>query len=145
MNQWRAIIRQLVTANYLRVDIEGYGGLQLTSDCGPVLRGEKPIQFRKDPEPERATRGKGKAGGGKNNLIEEHAQPLFDALRDLRLQLARQQGIPPYIIFHDSTLVALSQSRPNSLKTFGQMPGVGTVKLNRYGEAFLSVINASKD
>jgi ATP-dependent DNA helicase RecQ len=140
VTQWRAIIRQLVTANYLRVDIDGYGGLKMTTDCGPVLKGEKQVFFRKDPKPERASRKREKIRTKKNDLLEDQAQPLFDALRDLRLELAREQGIPPYIIFHDSTLIALAQDRPKTMQAFGRMPGVGAVKLERYGEAFLNVI-----
>ncbi|MBT4137378.1 MAG: DNA helicase RecQ [Candidatus Latescibacteria bacterium] len=140
VGQWRSIARQLVTANYLSVDIEGYGGLRLTPDCGAVLKGEKQVLFRKDPKPERRSRKKEKTSPAKNDLLDDQTQPLFDALRDLRLELAREQGIPPYIIFHDSTLIALAQNRPKTVDDLGYIPGVGAVKLERYGEAFLNVI-----
>ena len=68
------------------------------------------------------------------------SQVLFDALRELRLKLARKQGIPPYIIFHDRTLIAMAQHKPRTIEAFGRIPGVGDVKLDRYGEAFLDVI-----
>lgn len=139
-SQWRSIIRQLVAANYLRVDIDGYGGLKLTPECEPVLKGEQKVLLRKDPEPERRSRKKEKGIVSQSDLLDQQSQPLFDALRDLRLQLARDQSIPPYIIFHDSTLIALAQNRPQTLQEFGDMPGVGAVKLDRYGEAFLKVI-----
>ncbi|MDA0710693.1 MAG: DNA helicase RecQ [bacterium] len=141
MPQWRAIIRQLVTSNFLRVDIEGYGGLQLTTACQPVLKGERQIHFRMDPKPERAARQK--TGPARTGLQNGETQHLFEALRDLRLQLARAQGIPPYIIFHDSTLMALAQSRPKTIVDFAVIPGVGAVKLKRYGEAFLGVIRGN--
>ncbi|MBT5828862.1 MAG: DNA helicase RecQ [Candidatus Latescibacteria bacterium] len=140
VGQWRSIARQLVTANYLSVDIEGYGGLRLTPDCSAVLKGEKQVLFRKDPKPERRSRKKEKTSPAKNDLLDDQTQPLFDALRDLRLELAREQGIPPYIIFHDSTLIALAQNRPKTVDDLGYIPGVGAVKLERYGEAFLNVI-----
>ena len=140
VSQWRAIIRQLVTSNYLSIDIDGFGGLQLTKESVAVLKGEKQVCFRKDPKPESRSRKKEKASVSKNDLLDDETQPLFDALRDLRLQLAREQGIPPYIIFHDSTLIALAQNRPRSRHAFGQIPGVGTVKLARYGDVFLDVI-----
>ena len=140
VSQWRGIIRQLVTSNHLRIDIEGYGGLQLTQESLAVLRGEKQVFFRKDPKTEPRSRKREKASVAKNDLLDDDTQPLFDALRDLRLELAREQGIPPYIIFHDSTLIALAQNRPKTVKDLGYIPGVGAVKLERYGEAFLNII-----
>ncbi len=140
VSQWRAIIRQLVTSNHLCIDIDGYGGLRLTQESVAVLKGEKQVRFRKDPKPESRSRKKEKTSTTKNDLLDDQAQPLFDALRDLRLELAREQGIPPYIIFHDSTLIALAQNRPKTVKDLGYIPGIGAVKLERYGEAFLDVI-----
>ncbi|MDP6038411.1 MAG: DNA helicase RecQ [Candidatus Latescibacteria bacterium] len=140
--QWHGVIRQLVAANYLQVDIDGFGGLKMTHSCGPVLRGEKQVFLRTDPKPER--RKKEKSVSIKAELASD-SEPLFDALRDLRLKLARDQGLPPYIIFHDSTLIALAQHRPQDLGAFGRMPGVGEVKLDRYGEVFLEAILTHKD
>lgn len=140
VSQWRAMIRQLVTSNYLSIDIDGYGGLQLTQESVAVLKGEKQVRFRKDPKPESRSRKREKTSTTKNDLLDDQTQPLFDALRDLRLELAREQGIPPYIIFHDSTLIALAQNRPKTVADLGYIPGVGAVKLERYGEAFLNVI-----
>lgn len=142
--QWRSIIRQLVAADYLRVDIEGYGGLRMTPACGAVLKGATQVLLRKDPKPERRARQKEKNSAIQNELLDEATQPLFEALRELRLELAREQSIPPYIIFHDSTLIALAQQQPKTLNAFGRMPGVGAVKLERYGEAFLQVICAGE-
>lgn len=68
----------------------------------------------------------------------DHA--LWNALRTRRRELAQEQGVPPYVIFHDATLMAMMEARPHSLSTLAELPGVGQRKLNAYGEAFLEVI-----
>jgi ATP-dependent DNA helicase RecQ len=65
---------------------------------------------------------------------------LFEALRDRRTELARQQDVPPYVVFNDDTLRAMVEHRPTTLQAFRQLHGVGDVKLERYGETFLDVI-----
>ncbi|NMA99758.1 MAG: ATP-dependent DNA helicase RecQ, partial [Phyllobacteriaceae bacterium] len=72
--------------------------------------------------------------------IPSHAQPLFDALREARLKLARQQGVPPYVIFHDATLRAMALAQPTHPHDMLNLPGVGQGKLDRYGDAFLTVV-----
>ena len=66
--------------------------------------------------------------------------PLFAALRNMRRQLAQQQGVPPYVVFHDSTLTAMAAMRPQTLDEFAELPGVGVRKLQTYGDAFLQVL-----
>jgi ATP-dependent DNA helicase RecQ len=68
------------------------------------------------------------------------AQSLFDALRTKRLALAKAQGVPPYVIFHDSTLLAMAETKPQDLEALARLPGIGEAKLRRYGAAFLGVI-----
>jgi ATP-dependent DNA helicase RecQ len=75
--------------------------------------------------------------------LPETAAPLFDALRAERSRLAKQQGVPPYVIFHDTTLRAMAMAKPHDLDAMTDLPGVGAAKLSRYGEAFLSVIRAT--
>ncbi len=137
--EWHSVIRQLVAADLLRVDVDGYGGLRLTTACGSVLKGEHRVLLRQDPKPQK----KKAPAAAKGALPEVPAdRTLFSALRSLRLKLAREQGVPPYIIFHDRTLLAIVQHRPRNLDAFGQISGVGDVKLDRYGEPFLDVIRA---
>jgi len=142
--EWRAVIRQLVAAAYIQVDIAGYGGLRLTEKSRSILRGEQPVLLRKDPKAVSVPKRKSVQ---KTEALPDTAesQALFDALRDLRLKLAREQGIPPYIIFHDRTLIAFAQRRPKDLSEFGHIPGVGEVKLDRYGADFLEVIRAHEN
>jgi ATP-dependent DNA helicase RecQ len=135
--EWRSIFRQLVAAGLLKVDIAGHGGLALTEACRAVLRGEQSISLRRDVV------GKKPAGRGSRArppLAADADEALFQALRTLRLSLAREQGVPPYVIFHDSTLLDMARDRPTSLEELGGFSGVGRAKLEKYGEAFLEVI-----
>lgn len=139
---WRSVLRQLVAARYLRVDPSRYGALRLTDACRPVLQGEKTVHLRKDPSP------KTPSGGGQRSATAPEDEPLetdaeralFERLREERLALAKKQDVPAYVIFHDKTLRAMARRRPATPGDFGTLPGVGTVKKERYGEAFLRVI-----
>ena len=137
-NAWRSVIRQLVAQGLLAVDLEGHGGLRLGADCRPVLRGERKVALRRDP----SWRKTPKAAAPRRQVALEDpaAESLFQALRAQRLALAKAQGVPPYVIFHDSTLMEMATTRPRSLEDFAGLGGVGQAKLERYGEAFLAVI-----
>ncbi|MGE0491130.1 MAG: DNA helicase RecQ [Vulcanimicrobiota bacterium] len=133
--QWMSVIRQLVAAGFLSVDIEGFGGLVLTPRARPVLKGEETIRLRRDPESK-------KTRGPRTSFEGPVDSELWSALRQKRLELARAQGVPPYLIFHDSTLHAMVVERPRDLRSFAGLPGVGSKKLDSYGQAFLSVLEA---
>ena len=138
---WRSIFRQLVALGLLSVDFEGHGGLRLGPDARAVLRGERKIELRRDPA---AKRGRTATAAGKAKapveLEDPAAEALFQALRKLRLTLAKSQGVPPYVIFHDSTLAEMARSRPSRLEQLAGITGVGQAKLDRYGETFLNAI-----
>ena len=134
--QWRSIFRQLIARNLLAVDIEGYGALLLTENCRPVLRGEQTLMLRK--ESFRKTRAK-KAGKSKF-AINDSDQRLWDALRECRRSLADVQGVPPYVIFHDATLMQMLEHRPQNRQQFAQLSGVGERKLEQYADDFIAVI-----
>lgn len=135
--EWKSILRQLVAMGHLAVDPDRHGALFLGPDVLPVLRGEAPVSFRRDPSGQRST-------PGKRVLIETPAdQILFDALRARRLELARAQGVPPYVIFHDATLLEMVLKKPLHLDSLSKVPGVGCGKLGRYGQDFLDVIIGS--
>ncbi|MDF2097071.1 DNA helicase RecQ [Aquibaculum arenosum] len=138
---WRSILRQLASLGLLHIDLEGYGALRLTEKSRPVLRGEEQVSLRREVGARRkATASGGSSGAAAATLESEAERSLFTALRARRLELAREVNLPPYMIFHDSTLVAMAQSRPGSRAALGQLPGVGESKLERYGAAFLEVI-----
>jgi ATP-dependent DNA helicase RecQ len=137
---WQSVFRQLVAAGLLTPDAEGHGGLMLTEAARPVLRGERRLEMRQDPEA--STRKALAAGGGRRGTVELPAgdDRLWQALRAKRLELARGEGLPPYVIFHDSTLLEMVRQRPRTAAELSRVPGVGGRKLERYGDAFLTLI-----
>jgi ATP-dependent DNA helicase RecQ len=137
--QWRSVFRQLVALGLLIVDVEGHGGLRLGPDCRAVLRGERRIELRHDAT-RPATRAKPAAGQPRATLDQPADEALFQTLRRRRIELAKAQGIPPYVIFHDSTLVEMARLKPRDRQALGRLRGVGAAKLERYGDAFLAVI-----
>ncbi len=131
--EWRSLFRQLIAQGFLDIDLGGHGALRLTEKSRPLLRGEQSLTLRRQRKPEKE---KPKRSG---KLLELRScdQPLFESLRALRLQLAEEQGVPPYVIFHDATLSEMARSRPDSLQAMGYISGVGESKLARYGQQFL--------
>ncbi len=112
-----------------------HGGLMLAGDARAILKGDVAVQLAIAPRTERKRR-RARTGGGANPV----GDPLFDALKALRRELASETQVPPYVIFHDSTLREMAASRPASLAALGEIGGVGARKLEAYGEAFLAVI-----
>jgi ATP-dependent DNA helicase RecQ len=137
--QWRAVFRQLVARGLLTVDVEGYGSLKLTPEAGTVLRGERQLELRTHRRP-RADRPKPKKKRGTTGIEVDRSSPLWEALRQRRKRLADDQGVPPYVIFHDATLAQMVQDRPMTRDGFAELSGVGAHKLERYADAFLAVI-----
>ena len=141
---WRGVFRQLVAAGILDVDVEGFGGLRLSQASRAVLRGEQPVLLRKALPPkrerDRSGRDRDARAGRAASVMQAAHQPLFDALRDLRARLAREQNVPAYVIFHDSTLRDIAELRPSSLDALAGVGGIGGTKLARYGEQVLETI-----
>ena len=143
--EWQSVFRQLVAQGHLDVDVEGHGGLHLGESAPAVLRGEVPIAFRGDDtaemKPGRRREGRSPAPplGG---MADPGDEALWQALRARRLELAREQSVPPYVIFHDATLLEMVRRRPRDLAALSVIPGVGRSKLERYGETFLAAIAA---
>ena len=144
--QWSSVYRQLVAAGLLNVDMEAYGGLRLTDAARPVLRGEQTVWLRRDAEPtkRRATKTE-RDVRRKQPFVGANEDPLWQALKAKRMELAREQGVPPYVIFHDSTLMEILNRRPQTLDEIGQISGVGQAKLAKYGDAFLRVVEEVKN
>jgi ATP-dependent DNA helicase RecQ len=134
-NQWRSVFRQLVARNYLSVDLERFGALRLEESCRPLLRGEEQIQLRRDPKRKAAKQ------QTKTPLPMDIDVALWEALREHRRELAAEQGVPPYVIFHDRTLQEMCATLPQNLMQFGRISGVGERKLDKYGESFLALIS----
>ena len=134
-NQWRSVFRQLVARGYLSVDLERFGALRLEEKCRALLRGEESIQLRRDVR--------------RRNVRQQTRTPLpvdidvalWEALREHRRELAEDQGVPPYVIFHDRTLQEMCLHLPRNLAAFGRLTGVGERKLEKYGAGFIEVIS----
>ena len=142
---WRSVFRQLVVLGLASVDHERHGALCLTQESLPILRGEQSVQLRKDPKPPSSRRGAGKRlPEDCQDLFGPRERALWETLRAKRLDLARTQGIPPYVIFHDATLQEMVIRKPSTIDDLGKIAGVGKRKLARYGEIFLEVLQAHR-
>jgi len=125
----RPVARALIARDALRAD--AYGGLSFGPNARPILKGEETLTIAVPPPRKRASRRRGAEGP---------ADPLFDALRAKRRELAAEAGVPPYVVFHDSTLREIAEARPGSLSELANVQGVGEAKLKRYGEAMLAAV-----
>lgn len=134
-NQWRSVFRQLVARGYMSVDLERFGALRLEEKCRPLLRGEETIELRKDVQPTAAK------AQTKVQLAPEVDIALWEALRECRRGYAEELGVPPYVVFHDATLQEMCLRLPQTMEAFSELSGVGERKLERYGPAFVGVIN----
>ena len=143
---WRSVLRQLLAAGLLATDPDGYGTLRLTAASRTVLTGGERVLLREDARPVRSARRRrdSQLVTGASIGIEAYEQPLWDALRATRSQLAKQHGVPPYVVFHDATLLAMLRAMPANEDELAQVSGVGEAKLKRYGRDFLAVINAAE-
>ena len=138
---WRSVVRQLVAADLLRIDTGGYGSLTLTKECQPVLKGKQDVAFRKDPDTQRAASSRRSSSEVELPDTEE-AKSQFEALRKLRTRLAREQDVPPYVIFSNKSLLEMVRERPRTRDEFSRISGVGAVKLDRYSDAFLDALRS---
>lgn len=136
--QWQSVFRQLVGQGFLSVDMKGFGGLKLQEKCRPLLRGECDIALRLDQKQKVAKR------QTKTPLPDDIHVGIWEALRECRRELAEEQGVPPYVIFHDSTLVEMCSTAPQTLDQFAQLTGVGERKLRKYGEQFLAALHQAE-
>ena len=157
--RWRSVIRQLIVQDHLVADAEQFGALRLTAESRALLRGEVTLRLREESEQplgrKRSAAGSAASAAGESELgsagdaaprkpktaaVAEEDLPLWDALRARRKALADEQGVPPYVIFHDATLRDMVRLRPTSADRLLAVAGVGAAKLERYGSEFLEVI-----
>ncbi len=135
---WRGVLRQLLAQGLLTVDNEGYGTLALTEGSRAVLKGARQLMLRRDSE--KKTRS-GKTGGTRAKAaaidLPAELQPVFEALRAWRGEVAKSHGVPAYVIFHDATLREIALAQPESMDALSHISGVGARKLEAYGEEIL--------
>jgi len=139
-NEWRSVFRQLAAARLLIVD-EAHGGLRLGPDCRAVLRGERRVALRQDPAQSRKAERRRREPDAAEAL-DPDAERLFEALRVRRAELAKSQSVPPYVIFHDTTLREVARRRPQSRQALAAIPGIGAAKLDRYADDLLALVRA---
>jgi ATP-dependent DNA helicase RecQ len=149
-NAWRAVLRQLVARGFVEVAHERYGVLELTEAAKPVLLGGEPVMLAKRSleRAPKAARGRTRGKAGADGVVRAPPELGLDApaagrfarLRVWRLDIAREHGVPPYVIFHDAHLAEIARRAPLDLDELGQVPGVGATKLERYGTALLEAL-----
>jgi ATP-dependent DNA helicase RecQ len=135
--EWQSILRQLLALGMLNVDTEGYGGLSLNEACRPVLKGDEKLQLKKVVASKRKAQSKSEK---QKVFASKEEEDLFSFLKKIRLTLAKEQNVPPYVIFHDKTLLEIVQFKPKTLSAFGELSGVGASKKSKYGQQFLDAI-----
>src|SRR5690606_29991521 len=139
---WQSVVRQLAASGILTVDHTAYGALVPEEAAREVLKGVRRVALRREaPAAARARDGGARQDGAlAAATLPPAAQVVFQALRAERTRLAKEQGVPPYVVFHDTTLRALALARPRDLAELGGIPGIGRAKLERYGAAMLKAI-----
>ena len=150
--EWRGVVRQLLAQGLLGVEGD-YGMLALTDASGAVLRKEREIMLRREPERVRPSRSRrapravraarrpGPAGGAAGDLTPEAAK-VFERLREWREATAQEQNVPAYVIFHDATLRQIAADEPATLTGLSGVSGVGETKLAKYGQQILDILGA---
>jgi ATP-dependent DNA helicase RecQ len=144
--QWRSVFRQLVSLGLLESDVEGHGALRLTPASAAVLKGERSLSLRADAAPPPRRRRQDAASGSADRAdvavadLAPEAAARFARLREWRAAEARAQNVPAYVIFHDRTLRAIAAEAPRDADALATLPGVGTAKLARYGDALVALL-----
>ncbi|MCV2392692.1 DNA helicase RecQ [Actinotalea sp. M2MS4P-6] len=139
---WRGVVRQLLAQGLLGVDASGYQTLHLVEASRAVLAGERQVMLRREPERKAGrsrTKTSGSAAAAAADLSPEDLT-LFERLREWRAAVAKEQGVPAYVVFHDATLRAMATERPTSLDDLAGVSGVGAAKLERYGDGVLELL-----
>jgi len=140
--EWRNVFRQLIAMGYARIDHTAYGALRLTATARSVLRGEQLIEMRRSVEPKRVKASRKRMVA---STAVDHSNSPPDAnrlarLKAWRLDEARRQSVPAYVILHDATLVEIAQRQPRVPDELADIPGIGKAKLERYGAMLIEVV-----
>ena len=140
---WQSVYRQLLAAGLVSVDHQAFGALKLEADARAVFKREREVRFRKDrPTTGKAARHSRGGSPAAKAELSGGDQELFQQLRALRASLAKDMSVPPYVIFPDTTLIALSKDRPQTRDALLNISGIGQSKLERFGDAFLKVVRS---
>ena len=142
LKTWQSIARQLVAAGYVDVDHAQFGALVLTEKSRVILRGDETLALRKDRNAAGLKKTRTSRSASLADDLESDDRLLFERLRRLRTQIARDQNVPPYVVFPDATLAGIASARPITSDALLDVSGVGHSKLEKYGEAFLDLVEA---
>jgi ATP-dependent DNA helicase RecQ len=140
--QWRSVFRQLVAAGLASVNLSEISGFRLTKQSWPVLKAERRVQLRTDPQPVKARKKKRTKKQSTPTQLPESDQPLWEAMRELRMSISKELGIPPFVVFHDRTLKEMVALRPANRSELLLINGVGEKKADQFGSRFLELIKA---
>ena len=133
--EWKNIFRQLIGHGFLDTNPDNFGAMTLTEKSRPLLRNEINLNLRK------LKKQSNKATKSRDTLLREIDEPVFEALRQKRLSIAKDEGVPPYVIFHDKTLIDMARLRPANLTDMSLIAGIGDKKLNKFGQFFIDVLD----
>ena len=143
---WRGVVRQLLAQDLLAVDGSGYGTLRLTDASADVLRGERPVHLRHEPEGRKASSSRRSARGAAPAAdLTGPGAALLERLKAWRAATAKEAGLPAYVVFHDATLRQMAEQHPTTLDGLAGVSGVGAAKLERYGPGLLEVLGGDPD
>ena len=141
-NEWRSLIRQMIAAGFLWLDIGGYGGIGITEKGRMLQGGEGEFIYRKDTvvASPRAARTRDRGDGPAEQQLSERETALLGALKALRLEIAKKRKVPAYVVFHDRSLIEMARRRPRTEAEFAEIGGVGAARLEAFAEPFLAAI-----
>ena len=145
---WKALFRKLIAENYLLVDSESFGALSLSSKSAQILKENQKVFLKIKESAKKEKQPLGVVGGDPHkrevDFKDEFQKKLFDRLRSFRLKLSKERGVAPYNIFIDKTLMEMADKRPQTMKDFRSLNGVGNFKLRRYGKLFVDFLSESE-
>ncbi|MBD8891817.1 DNA helicase RecQ [Roseibium litorale] len=139
---WQSVARQLVAAGLMDVDHANFGALVLTEDTRAVFRGERQVLLRKDRAAASLRKTRGERSASLADDLDHEDRQLFEQLRRLRTRLAKENEVPPYVVFPDATLAGIAKARPGTYTALLAVSGVGQSKLERYGKDFIEAVEA---
>ena len=138
--EWQSLIRQLVAAGFLRLDVKGYGGLGITEKGLALLDGDEQFQYRRDAVRRTPAKTRKPRTTEPATELSDAQSTLLASLKELRLRLSKERGVPAYVVFSDRSLLDMARRVPRNADEFAEVHGVGAAKLKDFAEPFLSLI-----
>ena len=137
---WQSIVRQLVAAGYMKIDVTGHGGLSLTPSGQALLKGEATFEYRKDLLTKADKKSKKTKRAEPPADLTDGEALLLEHLKNLRTELAQERNVPAYMIFADKSLEDMARKQPTTDEAFADIHGVGAAKLKEFAEVFTQLV-----